>query len=149
MATKYHQISFKETFSECQDLFFDDVPSFFQLLDQHLDLEAFIPHTFFNAFYRSLGRKRLYPLSSFLSALILQKIFSIPTDSLLILFLNLSKELRVFCGFNKVPDAPLFTRFKQDFLPFIENMFQRLVDFTEPICQAIDSSLAQTLTFLL
>ncbi len=52
-----------------------------------------------------------------------------------------------FCGFHKVPDAPLFTRFKQDFLPFIEEMFHQLVDFTEPICLAIDSSLAQMLTF--
>lgn len=147
MSTKYQQISLKETFSQCQDMFIDDTPSFFQLLDEHLDLESFIPDTFFNAFYRSLGRKRLYPLSGFLAALILQKIFSIPTDSLLILFLNLCKELRDFCGLKKVPDAPLFTRFKQDFLPFIEDMFYQLVDFTEPICQAIDSSLAQMLTF--
>ena len=147
MSAKFHQISLKETFSECQDLFTDDAPSFFQLLDEHLDLESFIPDSFFNAFYRSLGRKRLYPLSGFLAALILQKILSIPTDSLLILFLNLCKELRDFCGFHKVPDAPLFTRFKQDFLPFIEEMFHQLVDFTEPICLAIDSSLAQMLTF--
>lgn len=147
MSAKFHQISLKETFSECQDLFIDDAPSLFQLLDEHLDLESFIPDSFFNAFYRSLGRKRLYPLSVFLAALILQKILSIPTDSLLILFLNLCKELRDFCGFHKVPDAPLFTRFKQDFLPFIEEMFHQLVDFTEPICLAIDSSLAQMLTF--
>lgn len=147
MSTKFHQLSLKETFSQCQDMFIDDAPSFFQLLDEHLDLESFIPDTFFNAFYRSLGRKHLYPLSGFLAALILQKIFSIPTDSLLILFLNLCKELRDFCGLKKVPDAPLFTRFKQDFLPFIEDMFGQLIDFTEPICQAIDSSLAQMLTF--
>lgn len=120
--------------------------TFFLLLDEHFDLDSFIPDSFFNAFYRSLGRKRLYPLSAFLAALILQKIFSILTDPLLILFLNLSKELRDFCGFHKVPDAPLFTRFKQDFLPFIEDMFHQPVDFTEPICQVIDSSLAQMLT---
>ena len=103
MSAKFHQISLKETFSECQDLFIDDAPSFFQLLDEHLDLESFIPDSF--------------------------------------------KELRDFCGFHKVPDAPLFTRFKQDFLPFIEEMFHQLVDLTEPICLAIDSSLAQMLTF--
>lgn len=42
-----------------------------------------------------------YPLTGFLSALILQKIFSIPTDSLLILLLSLCRELRDFCGFHK------------------------------------------------
>lgn len=146
MAT-YHQLSFKDTFSNCQDLFLDDTPSFFQLLEEHVELNSFIPTVFFNAFYQSLGRKRTYPLTGFLSALILQKIFSIPTDSLLILFLSLCKELRDFCGFSKVPDAPLFTRFKQDFLPYMELMFQLMVDYTEPICQAIDASLSQMLTF--
>ena len=82
-----------------------------------------------------------------LSALILQKIFSIPTDSLLILLLHICKELRDFCGFSKVPDAPLFSRFKSGFADHIELMFQRMVDFTEPICRQIDSSLARTLTF--
>ena len=125
----------------------DDVPSFFQLLEQHLDISLFIPQSFYNAFYQKLGRSRLYPLTGFLSALILQKIFSIPTDSLLILFLNLCKEFRDFCGFSKVPDAPLFTRFKLGFADYIELMFQQMVDYTEPICQQIDSSLAQILTF--
>lgn len=147
MTTKFHQISLKDTFTDCQDIFIDDTPSFFQLLEEHFDISEFIPSVFFNAFYQSLGRKRSYSLTSFLSALILQKIFSIPTDSLLILFLSLCKELRDFCGFQKVPDAPLFTRFKQNFLPYIELMFRRMVDFTEPICQAIDSSLAGMLTF--
>ena len=121
----------------------DDSSSFFQLLEENIDINDFIPFEFHQDFYKSLGRKRLYPLSGFLTALILQKIFSIPTDSLLILFLSICVELRDFCGFSKVPDAPLFTRFKQDFLPFIELMFQLMVDFTEPICQAIDSSLAK------
>lgn len=147
MSTKYHQISLKDTFSDCQELFINDSPAFFQILDQFVDLELFIPRSFFNAFYQKLGRKRLYPLTGFLSALILQKILSIPSDSLLILFLSLCKELREFCGFSKVPDAPLFTRFKQEFLPHIELMFQLMTDYTEPICQAIDASLAQMLTF--
>ena len=69
------------------------------------------------------------------------QIFSIPTDSLLLLFLNLCRELRDFCGFTKVPDASLLSRFKLDFEPYIEQMFQQMVDFTELICQLIDSSL--------
>lgn len=147
MTTKYRQISLKDTFSDCQDMFMDDVPSFFQLLDEHFDIAEFIPSVFTNAFYQQLGRKRIYPLTGFLSALILQKIFSIPSDSLLLIFLNLCRELRGFCGFSKVPDAPLFTRFKQNFEPYIELMFKQMVDYTESICQLIDSSLANMLTF--
>ena len=144
---KYHQITLKESFSECQDMFQDDAPSFFQLMEEHFDFQEFIPSTFYNAFYQSLGRKRVYPLEGFLSALVLQKIFSIPTDALLLLILRLCKELRDFCGFSIVPDAPLLTRFKQNFEPFIAQMFHLLVDFTEPVCHLVDSSLAQMLTF--
>mgnify|MGYP000112603448 FL=1 len=147
MATKYRQISLKDTFSDCLDMLMEDTPSFFQLLDEHFDIQEFIPSVFTNAFYQRLGRNRVYPLAGFLSALILQKIFSIPTDSLLILFLSICKEFRDFCGFSKVPDAPLFTRFRQNFEPYIELMFRQMVDFTEPICQLIDSSLARILTF--
>lgn len=63
------------------------------------------------------------------------------------LLLNICAELRTFCSFTKVPDASLFTRFKQNFEPFIEQMFQQMVDHTEPICQMMDFSLAQMLTF--
>ena len=62
----------------------------------------------------------MYPLHGFLTAFILQKIFSIPTDPLLLLFLHLCKELRNFCGFTKVPDASLISRFKHDFKYYIE-----------------------------
>lgn len=147
MAAKYRQISFKDTFSDCQDMFLDDTPSFFQLLNEHFDIQDFIPSVFTNAFYQHFGRKRIYPLTGFLSALILQKIFSIPTDSLLILFLSLCQELRDFCGFSKVPDAPLFTRFRQNFEPYLELMFQKMVDFTEPICQLIDPVFARIIAF--
>ena len=50
-------------------------------------------------------------------------------------------------GFSKVPDTSLLSRFKHDFDAYIELMFQRMVDHTEPICQLIHVSLSQTLTF--
>jgi len=147
MADKYHQDKMNEVFSCCQDLFQSNPPAFFELLEEHIDLNEFIPARFYLAFHRHYGRKREYPLLGFLAALILEKIISIPTDSLLIILLNICKELRDFCGFTKVPDAPLFTRFKQNFLPYIEEMFRNMVEFTEPICQEIDEVLANILTF--
>ena len=71
----------------------------------------------------------------FLWALIIQRIFSIPTDQLLLTFLAYSKPLRDFCGFTKVPDASKITRFKQDFLDDLQLVFDNLVDITEPVCQ--------------
>ncbi len=72
---KYRQISLKDIFSDCQDMFVDDAHSFFQLLHEHFDIQEFIPSVFCNAFYQHFGRKRDYPLEGFLSALILQKSF--------------------------------------------------------------------------
>ena len=75
MTAKYRQISLSDIFSDCQNAFIDDTPSFFSLLSEHFDLNEFIPPEFFSAFYLSIGRKRVYPLQGFLSAFILQKIF--------------------------------------------------------------------------
>jgi hypothetical protein len=147
MFKKYRQLSFKDTFTDCNELLIEQSPTFFQLLQKHINIRDFIPNSFFLAFYRRIGRNRIYPLVGFLSSLIIQKIFSIPTDSMLILLLTICKELKDFCGFDKIPDAPLFTRFKQEFTSEIEKMFHNLVDYTEPICQAIDASLAQMLVF--
>lgn len=71
MRTKYHQITLKDTFSHCQEMFQEDTPSFFMLLGDTLDISEFIPADFYHAFYHTLGRKRLYPLEGFLSSLIL------------------------------------------------------------------------------
>lgn len=148
MATKYFsQLSLADHFQNCKQFLESDTPTFFDLLKQHINLRDFIPNSFYAAFYKSLGRSREYPLHGFLTALILQKIFSIQSDSLLIILLHLCKELREFCGFSKVPDASKFTRFKQDFLLYLEQMFSAMVDYTEPLCMAIDKTLASTITF--
>lgn len=63
------------------------------------------------------------------------------------MFLKYSQELRDFCGFDAVPDASRFTRFKQDFLLDLQSMFHHLVDLTEPICQKLDPALASMTIF--
>lgn len=141
------QLSLSDVYKNCQDLMITDKPTFFSLLEEHLDFSQFIPFNFYNAYYQKLGRNRVYPLHAFISSFIFQKVATIPSDSLLLLLLHISKELRDFCGFKKVPDASKFTRFKQDFEPFLEQMFCKLVDYTEPICQAIDKTLASSLVF--
>ncbi len=143
----YKQLSLADIFSDCQDKFENDKPAFLSLLETHIDLDEFIPISFRNHIYASTGRTRKYPLQAFLWALIIQRIFSIPTDQLLLTFLTYSKPLREFCGFTKVPDASKITRFKQDFLGDLQLVFDKLVDVTEPICQAIDSAKADMTIF--
>lgn len=141
------QLTLADIFEDCQEIFESDKPQFLTLLENHIDLDSIIPSSFYQHYYASTGRHRKYPLSAMLWALILQRIFSIPTDSLLLVFLNYSRHLREFCGFTKVPDASKITRFKQDFLDDLQLVFDRLVELTEPICQAVDSARADMTIF--
>lgn len=143
----YKQLSLADIFQDCQEKFDNDKPAFLSLLEEHIDMDEIIPLSFRNHFYASTGRTRKYPLQAFLWALIIQRIFSIPTDELLLVFLAYSKPLREFCGFTKVPDASKITRFKQDFLEDLQVVFDNLSDLTEPICQAIDSEKADMTIF--
>lgn len=143
----YKQLSLADIFQDCQEKFDNDKPAFLSLLEEHIDMDEIIPLSFRNHFYASTGRTRKYPLQAFLWVLIIQRIFSIPTDELLLVFLAYSKPLREFCGFTKVPDASKITRFKQDFLEDLQVVFDNLSDLTEPICQAIDSEKADMTIF--
>lgn len=143
----HKQLSLADFFDDCQNKFDNDKYEFLEILSQTIDLDEIVPASFISHFHASTGRPRKYKLYPMLWALLLQRIFSIPTDSLLILFLKFSQELRDFCGFDVVPDASKFTRFKQDFLLDLQSMFDLLVDRTEPICQSIDASKASMLLF--
>lgn len=112
---KSKQQSLNDVYTDCLESFDNDKPKFLSMLEEHLDIDALIPLSFRMHFNKHIGRPREYLLSGFILALIIQRIFSIQTDRLLILFLTYSRELREFCGFHKVPDASKFTRFKQDF----------------------------------
>ena len=134
----HNQLSMADIFSDCQEIFDLDKPHFLDLLENHIRLDDIIPASFRDHFYASTGRNRRYSLESMLWALIIQCIFSIPTDTMLLTFLHYSPHLRQFCGFDKVPDASKITRFKQRFCEDLQVVFDRLVDLTEPMCQQIN-----------
>lgn len=142
-----NQLNLGNIYSECSALFAEQRPEFLNLMQEYLDIDKYIPYSFKRAFYSDTGRPRGCSLHGYISALILQKIFTIPTDSLLILILNFSSELRHFCGIHKVPDSSKWTRFKQDFCEHLKDLFISLVDITEPICQAINPTLANMISY--
>lgn len=143
----HKQLSLADIFEDCQNQFENDKYEFLALLDETIDLEEIVPASFISHFHALTGRPRRHLLFPMLKALLLQLIFSIPTVSLLIIFLKYSQELRDFCGFSVVPDASKFTRFKQDFLDDLQSLFCRLADLTEPVCQRIDAARASMLLF--
>ena len=143
----YKQLSLADIFTDRQDKFDNDKDQFLTLLHETIDLDGIVPVSFGLHFHAATGRPRKHLLYPMLRALLLQLIFSIPTVSLLIVFLRYPQGLRESCGFDVVPDASKFTRFKQAFLPDLQSMFDKLVDLTEPICQQIDNTKASMLLF--
>ena len=129
----YKQLSLADFFSDCQNKFNNDKYEFLSILEETINLDEIVPVSFISHFHAATGRPRKHLLYPMLRALLLQLIFSIPTTSLLIIFLKYSQELRDFCGFDVVPDASKFTRFKQDFLLDLQSMFDHMVELTETI----------------
>ena len=147
MRNKSEQMSLFDTYKGVAASMDDDKPKLFRLLDEHIDWDTLVPARFYMAFYQNTGRPRKYPLVAFLKSLVLQKVFGYVNDSVLLVTLRHSREMRKFCGFSKVPDAAKLTRFKQDFLPYIMEVFERLVELTEPICREMDAELAGSLIY--
>ena len=101
----YKQLSLADIFTDYQNKFDNDKYEFLSILDETINLDEIVPVSFVSHFYAATGRPRRHLLYPMLKALLLQLIFSIPTTSLLIIFLKYSQELRNFCGFDVVPDT--------------------------------------------
>jgi len=141
------QMSLLDTYNDVCAMREENKPEFLSKLKEHIDIHALIPAEFTWAFYRRIGRPREYSLTSFMWFFILQKLFGIDNDLTLLAILKMSGELREFCGFDYVPDASKITRFRQDFVDYIEKVFENLVELTEPICREIDAKKADYLIY--
>jgi len=147
MRKKNVQMSLLDTYNDVSSAMEEDKPKFLALLEEHIKLEEWIPSRFYFAFYLRFGRNRDYSLESFLWFLILQRAIGITYDKTLLTILRMCRELRDFCGFDKVPDASKITRFKQDFVDYIQMVFENMVEITEPICREIDAKKADYLIY--
>ena len=145
MQANLKQLSFADIYTNVDEYFQQDKPKLIKLFDQYIDLSQLIPQTFFNHYYASTGHPRDYKLTSMITALIIKMILSIPDTSLLINILNLSSELKILCGFSKVPNASQFSRLKIDFSTDFIEFFNSIVEITEPICKRLNPELASIL----
>ena len=141
------QMSLLDTYAEVCHVMENDKQGILALLEAHIKFNELIPGEFYIAFYRRFGRPREYSLESFVRLLILQKIIGIEKDSAMLSIMRMSQEMREFCKLEKVPDAPKITRFKQDFVFYLQKVFDSLVEATEPICREIDKKKAGYLIY--
>ena len=80
----HKQLTLAEIFEDCQNKFDNDKYQFLSLLDEAINLDEIVPVSFVSHFHAQTGRPRKHQLYPMLKALLLQRIFSIPTDTLLI-----------------------------------------------------------------
>ena len=126
---------------------YEDTPKFLRRLKEHIKMETLIPSGFYKTYYKTIGRPRGNKLESFIWFFQLQNIIGIADDAAFIRVLLLSRELREFCGFKKVPKPSDITTFRERFGGCIELMFLNLVALTEPICRELDSKKAGYLIY--
>lgn len=109
----YKQLTLAEIFEDCQNKFDNDKYQFLSLLDEAINLDEIVPVSFISHFYASTGRPRKHQLYPMLKALLIQRIFSIPTDTLLIVFLKFSRNCvisAVLMLFRMVPNLHVSNR---------------------------------------
>jgi len=141
-------MSLGDIYSELRDMFERDKCKFFDLLTEHIDWDKYIPTQFYNAYYANLGRDREYSLVSMICFFVVKAVFGFVQDNLLLNVLRYSTELREYIGFDRrIPDAAQISRFRIEFVDYIQLLLDKLVDVTEPICRAIDPKLAACLNY--
>ena len=146
MLNKFVQTSLFDIYTQVQSQAENNKSEFIKTLEKHLDFTQIIPNSFYTAFYKRMGRPHKYELESIIRAFVLQMLLGF-TDSQLIIMLNISNELKDFCGFTEVLDASILTKFKQQYVTHVETMFKNLVKITEPICREIDEKKADYLIY--
>ena len=95
----YKQLSLADIFTDCQNKFDNDKYEFLSILEETIDLDEIVPVSFVSHFHAATGRPRKHLLYPMLKALLLQLIFSIPTTSLLIVFLKYSQNCGISVAF--------------------------------------------------
>lgn len=145
MPVQAKQLNFCDVSSDFEKLFNQNQGNLLSLLNEFIDISEYIPFTFYQKYYSTLGTNRNFSLESMLLAFILKNILSIPTIDLLISLLHISSEMRRFCGFLRVPHKSQFSRFKSNFCDELRDLFYNLVDITEDLSKEVNPLLASIL----
>jgi len=114
-----------EVFEDCQNKFNNDKYQFLSLLDESINLDEIVSVSFVIHFHASIRRHQNHQLYPMLKAFLINRIFSILIDMLLIIFLKYSQELRDFYGFGIVPDEYKFLANSKALLPVLIDFFQK------------------------
>ena len=94
-----------DIFTDCQNKFDNDKYHFLSLLEETIDFDEIVPTSFVSHFHALTERPRIHCLYPMFKSLFLQRIFSIPTDSLLIiLYSEVTIKSPFSSSINSVPN---------------------------------------------
>ena len=140
------QLSLFNQFESLIDLENNNKLNILSLLSYHLNLSSLIPSDIMSSYYASTGRNP-YPLISMINAFFVKNLYGYESVEKLIDLLAASPKVRNFCGFSTIPDKSTFSRFKSTFYPLLEDIFNNLVNITEPICRKMGENFASHLIY--
>ena len=145
MPISVQQISLRDVSLQFSSFIDSSENSFLSVFKIALNISDYIPFSFYQSYYHARGRKKDHSLEAMLLAFIIKNILSFPTIDLLISVLQISRELRDFCGFDSVPSKFQLSRFKSSYYNELNDLFHSIVEMTEPLAHEINPFLASIL----
>ena len=140
------QLSLFNQFESLVDLENNNKLNILSLLSSHLDFSSLIPYELMSSYHSSVGRNP-YPLISMIKAFFVKNLYGYESIEKLIDLLAASPKVRNFCGFSTIPNKSTFSRFKSTFYSLLEDIFNNLVNLTEPICRKMGENFASHLIY--
>ena len=140
------QLSLFNEFLSLTDFENNDKLKLLKLIDTNLDFYSFFPLEIASKYYSHNGRNP-YSLISMIKAFFVKNIYGYHSISMLIDLLNASPQVKDFCGFHKVPNKSKFSRFKKNYTSLLQDLFNKLVNTTEPICRKMGENFASHLIY--
>ena len=140
------QLSLFNQFESLVDFENNNKLNILSLLSSHLDFSSLIPYEVMSSYHSSVGRNP-YPLISMIKAFFVKNLYGYESIEKLIDLLAASPKVRNFCGFSTIPNKSTFSRFKSTFYSLLEDIFNNLVNLTEPICRKMGENFASHLIY--
>ena len=140
------QLSLFNQFESLVDFENNNKLNILSLLSSHLDFSSLIPYEVMSSYHSSVGRNP-YPLISMIKAFFVKNLYGYESIEKLIDLLAASPKVRNFCGFSTIPNKSTFSRFKSTFYSLLEDIFNNLVNITEPICRKMGENFASHLIY--
>lgn len=140
------QLSLFKQFESLIDFENNNKLNIIKLLSSHLDFSSLIPYEVMVSYHSNTGRNP-YPLISMIKSFVVKNLYGYESIEKLIDLLSASPKIRSFCGFSTIPNKSTFSRFKSNFYSSLEDIFNKLVNITEPICRKMGENFASHLIY--